>query len=164
MAGNWVWKFSQVEEGRKRPDLQWHGSLQGPVRGKFGQATRPWNSDMRPTKYKQLDIQSTFAWWRLAACSRNVAVTTTTTSVRQTDNCILYSKFFCGRPVNILKNQSPDYPKTQVSLLFSIICLSHCLHGDMQPPVSGHFDVLPRVSACGRFDCIMTHMTLLPDG
>ena len=40
--------------------------------------------------YKQLDIQSTFAWWRLAACSRNVAVTTTTPFVRQMDKCILY--------------------------------------------------------------------------
>ena len=40
--------------------------------------------------YKQLDIQSTFAWWRLAACSRNVAVTTTTPFMRQTDKCILY--------------------------------------------------------------------------
>ena len=39
--------------------------------------------------YKQLNIQSTFAWWRLAACSRNVAVTTMTPFVRQTDKCIL---------------------------------------------------------------------------
>ena len=41
--------------------------------------------------YKQLDIQSTFAWWRLAADSQNVAVTTMTPFVRQTDKCILYS-------------------------------------------------------------------------
>ena len=45
--------------------------------------------------YKQLDIQSKFAWWRLAACSRNVAVTTTTPSVRQTDKCILYHSNAC---------------------------------------------------------------------
>ena len=63
MAGNWVWKFSQVEEGRKRPDLQWHGALQGPVRGKFRQATRPWNSDMGATKLRQATTRETYKRW-----------------------------------------------------------------------------------------------------
>ena len=48
----------------------------------------------QPSKEKCMNevvrIGSTFAWWRLAACSRNVAVTTTTPFVRQTDKCILY--------------------------------------------------------------------------
>ena len=35
--------------------------------------------------YKQHIIKSTFAWWRLAARSRNVAVSTTTPFARQTD-------------------------------------------------------------------------------
>ena len=44
--------------------------------------------------YKQVNIKSTFAWWSLAACSRNVAVATMTALVRQTDKCkkwILFS-------------------------------------------------------------------------
>ena len=40
--------------------------------------------------YEQLNIKSTFAWWRLAARSQNIAVTTTTPFERQTDKCILY--------------------------------------------------------------------------
>ena len=55
--------------------------------------------------------------------------------------------------------------KTQVCFLFGIVCSSRCLHGDMQPPASGHFpiseqfDEVLRVSAYGRFDCIIISAT-----
>ena len=56
------------------------------------------------------------AWWRLAACSRNVAVTTTTPSVRQTDKCILYP--FHG--YEYLSPQLPTaYNRMPIKILFS---------------------------------------------